>query len=164
MPAPLPAPPFRRLGLILALAVIPACSSSSGISDPDPPEDTGEPLGELVGTWEATSMVLTARTDPSVSVDLIQDEDVNGSFTLVIRSDRTYRATLTVIEEPAPPETGTVTRSGNTLTFEPDGGPPDDVIWSLSDGILVLDGESTFDFNGDGTDDEALLHLELERA
>lgn len=164
MPALLPkARRPRLLALALTLAAIPACSSS-GPADSGPPEEPSEPLGELVGTWEATSMVLTARSDPDVSLDLVQDPGVNGRFTLVIRSDGSYRATLTAFGQESPPETGTVTRSGDSLRFDPDGGPEDAVAWSLSDGVLVLDGESTFDFNDDGTDEEARLHVELVRA
>lgn len=158
MAALIPSRHFRRLILILVVAAVPACSSSSGVTNGD--DDTTEPLGELVGTWKATSMVLTARSDPSVSVDVVQNEDVNGTFTMVFRSSGRYTAVLTAFGE-RDEENGTVTRSGNTLRFQPDGGVSDTVTWSLSDGVLTLDGRTTFDFNRDGTDEEATLHLEM---
>jgi len=165
MSAPLPALRLPRLAvLVLALAAIPACSSSSsGVTDTDPPDDDSEPLGELVGTWEATSMVLTAVDNPEVSEDLVQNEEIGGSFTMVLRSTGHYQATLTAFNS-TEVETGTVSRSGNTLTFTPDGGFPDAVEWSLSDGVLTLDGDTTFDFGQDDLIEEATLHIELERA
>lgn len=163
MAAPFPPRRLRRLALLLALTAIPACSSSSGVTDTDPPDDDSEPLGELVGTWEATSMVLTAVDNPDVSADLIQDEQIGGSFTLVLRSTGHYEATLTAFGE-TDVETGTVTRSENFLTFTAEGGFPDAVEWSLSGGVLTLDGDTTFDFGRDDIIEEATLHIELERA
>ncbi len=159
MPAPFLSRHLGRLILIVVVAAAPACSSSSGVTNGD--DETTEPLGELVGTWKATSMVLTARSDPSVSVDIVQNEDVNGTFTMVFRSSGRYTAVLSVFAQEPEREEGTVTRSGNTLRFQPDGGVSDTVTWSLSDGVLTLDGESTFDFNQDGTEEEATLHLEM---
>lgn len=159
MPVQNVSPPLRRfpfwLLVFLVVSHLASCSSS-GSTGPEIP-------GELVGEWEATSMVLTSVEDPETSVDIVQNEEVSGSFVLLIRDDATYEATLTVFGVPET-EFGTLESSGSALTFRPQNGSPSKVTWSLSGDQLTMDGETTFDFNRDQQDEEATLHLVLVRS
>lgn len=127
--------------------------------------DTAEPgpIAELAGTWDATSMVVTSKDDPDTGGDIIAMEEYGASFTLTIRSSGRYTAVLTVFEQTRETE-GTVEVSESTITFDPDGDdPPRGGTWSLQNGTLVIDGDTSFDFNRDGIPESADLHLELER-
>ncbi len=153
-------PPRSFLPLLFAaLVVAPLLACSSDATGPEIP-------GELVGRWDATSMVLTSVDDPDISADLVQDERFGGSFELIIRADGSYEATLIVFGTPQG-ELGTLEVSGSTLIFHPDqdaGGTPGRATWSVSGDRLTLDGETTFDFNQDQQDEEATLHIELVRS
>lgn len=139
-----------------ALSLLSACSSGGGS-----PTDPG-PLAPLVGSWTATSMVLTSKNDSTVSADLIQG--YGASFILDVQADGRYSATLSYAGQTAQAEQGTITATGSSLTLDPDGSdPPRDGTWSLEGGTLVIDSETSFDFNFDGTPESAFLHLELQR-
>ena len=148
--------PARTIAVGLLLAVLSACGSDDGATDPGP-------LAELAGTWEATSMVVTSQDDPETGGDITQPP-YGATFVLEIRADGRYTATLTVFDQ-TDREDGELGVSGSTITFDPDGvAPPRDGTWSLEGGILVIDGETSFDFNNNGTPESADLHLELVRS
>lgn len=146
--------------VVVFLAASLAACSSSDTTGPD--GDDGLDLAALAGRWKATSMVLTSKNDPDVSVDVILNEQLSGSFELVIEDDGRYAATLTVFGIPQT-ERGTLELAGDTLTFLPDGGSRSEATWRLEGDTLTLDGESEFDFNQDTVPEEATLHLVLER-
>lgn len=146
-------PPRVASGLASAflLFTLVACSDSTA--------PTG-PLAELAGSWDASRMVVTSKDDPETGGDIIEE---GASFTLEIRSSGRYTAALTFFEQSSEEE-GTLEVSGSTITFNPDSGdPPQDGTWSLDNGTLVIDGDTSFDFNRDGIPESADLHLELER-
>lgn len=149
-----PIPPAPALLSFLLVAGVLTAAGCSSATDPGPP-------ASLVGTWDATRMVLTSRDDPEISPDLIEE---GASFTLVIDDDGRYSASLEFADQSST-ERGTLEVSGSTITFDPDGDdPPRDGSWSLEgDGTLVIEGETSFDFNLDGVPESADLLLELER-
>jgi len=108
-------------------------------------------------------MVLTSKNDESVSFDIIQEERFSASFVLTIQADGRYTATLAVFGRESV-ERGTLSRSGDTLIFDPDGGETSRVEWELTGDQLTIDGETTFDFNRDGEGEPADVHQELVRS
>ena len=137
-------------GLLLVLAV-----GSCG-------EDVVGPkkgLAPLVGAWRAQSLVMTHKAVPGISVDLV---DQGATFTLSILSTGQYSASLAAFGQ-SNTEVGTVTVSGNQVTITPTSpaGPPLVATYRFQGDLLILDGDSEFDFNLDGTPEEAFAHIEL---
>jgi len=106
-------------------------------------------------------MVLTSTANPTISLDLIEE---GATFTLSILSTGQYSAVLSILGQ-SNTEVGKVEVSGNTISITPTSpsGPPLVATFSFVGEILVLDGSSEFDFNMDGTPEEALAHIELYR-
>lgn len=144
----------RRLvpGAVLLLAVIfaAACSKDSVTADPA--------VAPFVGDWAADSLVLTSVADPQTSLDLIA---LGAQFTLNVQPSGQYTAIL-IYGGQAPTEFGKLEVSGQTLTLRPNGsGSPTAGTYSFNGNHLIVDGETQFDFNLDGTNEPALEHLDL---
>lgn len=110
-------------------------------------------------------MVVTSVDDPAVSVDIVQNEEVAGTFVMIVRADGSYEGTLSIEGFPSRTEIGTIEVASETLLIlRPSGDTPTDVEWSLTGDRLTLDWSSTYDFNRDQIwEEEATLHLELVR-
>lgn len=143
------APLLSSLLLLFALG----CSE-----DPTGPKE----LEPFVGVWDANELVMTNQANPSVEVDLIQE---GASFTLSVLANGQYAATLTFLGQ-GTSEMGTIKVSGSQITITPTQpeGPPLVATWSFLGENLVLDGESEFDFNLDGTPEASFSHIVLEPA
>jgi hypothetical protein len=104
-------------------------------------------------------MVLTNQASPDTSVDLIQE---GASFTLSILATGEYSAALSLLGQ-THTELGTIEVSGSQITITPTTppGPSTSGTWSLTGGIVYIDGTTEFDFNLDGTDEPADIHIEL---
>jgi len=146
----------RRVSLVLATALL-LLPILGGCSD----DGTGpkKELGPLVGTWRAQALLMTNKSNPAISVDLVEQ---GATFTLSILSTGQYSASLAAFGQ-SNTEVGTVTVSGNQVTITPTSpaGPALVAIFSFQGEILVLDGDSEFDFNLDGNPEGALIHMEL---
>ena len=133
--------------------------SGGGCSDdPAGPKE----LEPLVGVWEASELVMTNQANPSVVVNLIEQ---GATFFLSVLANGQYSASLTFLGQ-ATSEMGTIQVSGNNVTITPTQpeGPPLVATWSFVGENLVLDGESAFDFNLDGTPEASFAHIVLEPA
>jgi len=121
----------------------------------------GKELEPLVGMWRAQDMVLTNAANPTISVDLVEE---GATFTLSILSTGQYSAVLSMLGQ-SNTEVGKVKVSGNNITITPTSpsGPPLVATFEFVGEVLVLDGSSEFDFNMDGTPEEALAHIALFR-
>ena len=144
--------------LVATAALLPllGCSDGAGV-EIDP---AVEPL---VGTWEGTAVVLTNQADTTVSLDLIEE---GGTFSLVVQPSGRYTAILTIFGQPGT-ETGQLSVSGNVVTLDPEipaDAPTTSGIFELQgEDVLIVDGETEFDFNLDGTDEPADVHMEFAR-
>jgi hypothetical protein len=145
--------PVPFLFLLLCLLFSVSCSDSG--------TGAGKDLAPLVGTWRAQALVISNKANPSQSFNLIQE---GGEFTLSILGSGQYVATLVVFGQPAV-EMGTMRASGNSFTITPTShdGPPTSGTWRFEGEILILDGDTEFDFNQDGTRQAASAHFELFR-
>ncbi len=140
---------FTVATLVLLLAL--ACGDSTGIS----PE-------QLAGTWTATEYVFTNQANSSQSVDWIP---LGASFTLTIRADSTFTATLGELDGTVDTNTGTVSVVDNVFTIARSGqGSPTPFIAVRDGDVLTLTTtDEDFDFDGDGTDEPASLRIVLRR-
>ena len=150
----------KRFDLIALVAVL-LISSCGGTTAP-PPET-------LVGTWSATSVELVSVANPAVRVDLVAD--LNATVTLVLAADNDFTLTVTYEgEEPGGPwgtnseETGTWS-STDILTLQTS--PTSEWQFEIElngDALTLTEADTSFDFGGDGTLEDAKLSLNLTRA
>ena len=135
--------------------------SLTGCGDPAP---TGPaPLIEpFVGDWTATAFVLTSSVSDQVSIDLIQ---LGGTFDLNIQPSGSYTAIL-IYAGLGQTEMGTISATANTVTLNrefPSRENEASAYQFVGDTVLILDGDTEFDFDFDGLEDPALAHFELLR-
>lgn len=151
--------PPRRWAVIPAHLLLLLLISSTGCSDNGTGPSDKE-LEPLVGKWRARALVLTNSANPDISVDLVESGAV---FTISILANGQYSATLAAFGQ-SNTEIGTVEVRGNQVTITPTSpaGPPLVANFSFQGRTLVLDGTSSYDFNQDGTPEEAQAHIELD--
>jgi hypothetical protein len=147
---------LKSTSVLLLFLVIGAFLS---VSCSDSSTDSGKELAPLVGTWRAQELVLTNKANPAQSFDLIQE---GGEFHLSVLASGQYMATLRVFGQPAV-EMGNISVSGNRFTITPTShdGAPTTGTWRFQGEVLILDGDTQFDFNQDGTAQLATAHFEL---
>lgn len=150
-------PLFRSASAIPGSLLLLVALSLSGCSD-----DGSAPKKELapfVGKWRASVMILTNTANPSVSVDLVQE---GATFTLSVLSTGEYSAALTAFGQ-TNTEVGTIKVSGSRVTITPTSPPGPSLVaeFEFFGNTLVLDGDTFFDFNLDGTPEPAQAHIEL---
>ena len=93
-----------RTLLGVALVTLGACGSDA----------TGVVIDDLVGTWSATSFVITSVADPSISGDALQG---GISLTLDIMADGSFVSTISQQGQQDEVATGTIDLNGNKITL-----------------------------------------------
>jgi hypothetical protein len=137
--------------LLLAAVLAAACSNKGVTADPA--------VAPFVGDWAADSLVLTSEADPQIAPDLIA---LGATFTLNVQPSGQYTAIL-LYSGQSQTEIGKVEVSGQTVTLRRTY-PSASITagtYSFNGDHLVIDGETQFDFNLDGTLEPALLLLDL---
>jgi len=146
---------LRAVAVGLWLAAT-GCSGSDGVQ-PDPS------VAPFVGDWLATSMVLTSAANPDVHPDLIA---FGATFSVNVQPSGQYTAILLYAGQ-ARTEIGQLAVSAGSVTLRPSypsGAQPATSSYSFSDADhFVLDGDTEFDFNLDGTPEAATAHMEFAR-
>ena len=147
----------RRCVGVIVLAVV---LSSCGDDEPFAPDAS---LAAFVGDWRATSLVLASPAAPYISVDLI---DIGSSFVLNIQPSGHYTAIM-VFASQGQTEIGQISLSGasTVILAREFPTPRQDISTFVFEGPdhLILDGDTEFDFNLDGTLEPALSHFDLRR-
>lgn len=154
---------WKRFDLVTLVAVL--LASSCGGSDAVTPPET------LVGAWNANSVELVSMTDSTVQVDVVGD--LGATVTLVLAADNNFTLTVTYTgQEPgdSPPwgtssvVTGTWSVT-DVLTLQTS--PTSEWQFEIDlngDSLILTEADTSFDFNADGTPDDADLSLDLTRA
>ena len=135
-----------RLLVVTGIAVIGAIGCGS---DPTEPEFNPD---FMVGDWLADSLVMTSLANPEVVRDLTAEGAV---FTLSVQPSGRYTAILTGFGQSSS-ESGRLTVDGAYVVLMPEtpAGPESRALWERVGDSVILEGESKFDFNEDGTTDE----------
>jgi len=146
----------RLLALLLPFALACGGGDGTGIDDPDEPS----PAGFLVGSWIAEELVVTNSANPDQSIDLIAEFD--AIFTLDVEDSGRYTAILTGFGQSSS-ESGTLTVAGDILTMRATFPEQMTTVGTVRQegGSVVLEANTTFDFNLDGTPEEAELFAVL---
>ena len=141
------------MALLLMLFLLGCGDDATG---PDPQ------LTPFVGDWSATELVLTSVANPDVASDLIE---LGANFKLNVQPSGQYTAILIVAMQTST-EIGRVTISGNTLTLSRNFPTPSTTtgVYQFFGSDFVLDGETEFDFNLDGTAEAARVHFRFSPA
>lgn len=134
---------MRMIGkLVLAGAIGGLAGGCSG-------DSTGTSLPELVGTWHATTAVVTSVANPATSANLIA---LGASLQIVFRADLSYTTTTSLPGNGAEVSTGSYVETATQLVLHGDPGSGGEVTsfsLSLSGGSLLLTGGAlNFDFGG----------------
>ena len=138
-------------------------TSSCGRSDTTPPET-------LVGAWNATSVELVSMADPAVYVDSVAD--LGASVMLVLEADNNFTLTVTHTgDEPGdswPWGTNSVVTgtwsATDILTLQT--APTSEWQFEIhlnGDSLSLTEADTSFDFSGDDTPEDADLSLDLTR-
>jgi len=144
------------LWLIVPMVLV-GCDEDDLLGTPDPA------LDPMVGAWNATEFRVSPAAAPALGFDVIAQ---GGTFAMEIEPSGRYAAVLG-FEGLVSTELGVVTVDGNQLIQTPQSPPGDPVTidWSMpGPDRLILDGESEFDFDQNGTPDPAIVHIDLTRA
>lgn len=151
---------FGRVGAWSVVALLTLFLGSCGGSDVTGP-GLNPSLVPFVGDWRATSMVLTSKANPDVHPDLIQE---GAQFDLNVQPSGQYTAILTY-QAQASTEIGFVSVSGNVVTLERSFPSPQTstATYTLQGNVLTLEGDTEFDFNLDGTPEEARSRIVLSK-
>ena len=136
----------------LALILMSACTD--GLVDVN--------VDEIVGTWNATSMVFTSDADSEVSVDLIAE---GATLSVVLSAEGTYSL---LIQEPGfepEDEGGTYSVDGAILTLDPNEFEEDDSFETVLNGnsLTLTSSDDEFDFNDDEIEEAASLEVRMSR-
>ena len=113
----------------------------------------------MVGDWVAESLAMTSVANPDVTTDLVV---LGAVFTLSVQPSGRYTAILEGGGQFSS-EIGKLTVDGAhvVLTPESPAGPESRALWERVGESVILEGDSEFDFNTDGTAEAATLRQVL---
>ncbi len=125
-------------------------------SDPTEPEFNPD---FMVGNWLAESLAMTSVANPDLTVEL---DTLGAVFTLSVQPSGRYTAILEGFGQSSS-ESGRLTVEGAYVVFMPESppGPESQALWERVGESVILEGESKFDFNLDGTSETAMLRQVL---
>ncbi len=144
---------LKRLLVVIGLVVIGAIGCGNDSTGPDLNPSF------MVGDWLADSVVVTAVADPAVVVDLTA---LGLVFTLSVQPSGRYTSISSGFGLPGS-EIGDLTVDGIHVVFMPRSPPGEDsrAVWELVGDSVILESESEFDFDLDGTTEAATLRRVL---
>lgn len=160
---------WRRLMMMALVPVI----AVTGCSDDDDPVGVNDddPLEAFVGSWSATSFVYTSVDNPDISIPVL--EVVEGSSVgVTVTGDGSFVASLNLGEQTGGETVdipGTIEHEGEgriTVTFaENPFFTALDVTYEFEGpDILAWEAPTTFDFNQDGEETDAILSVVFVRS
>ncbi len=141
---------FAILGLTLALM------TSSCSSNPSSPDDANA-LKALAGTWKATEVIYTSKADSTVSENIL--ETMGFEYTMTIKADGSYTVTTKF--------QGQTFNFSGTFNEEEDGGigsdEPNTTVTVSGNTLTMIDTDTSWDFDKDGTEEPAILKMVFVR-
>jgi hypothetical protein len=135
----------RRIGTPLGLAAAVACGDSTGVQPAD-----------LAGTWNVTLLEF-AEVGGTLIVDLI--DDLGATASVVIESNGSFQFTVSVGGD-TDSDSGTLIVSGSDITMDFNGDAAIGTISRNGDTVTIeLDNGLSFDFDDDGTEEDATARI-----
>lgn len=126
-----------------------ACADSTGVTPSD-----------LEGTWTAQSVLFTNMVSSSETFDLIAN---GGSYAITLMPDGEFTSSFT-FEQESESLSGTYSVSGSQITISESGqGSPETFSITRDGNTMVLSGIDSWDFDEDGTEEDATLVVTLTR-
>ncbi len=124
-------------------------------------DSTGPQLNPdfMVGEWIAESMVVTSKANPEIAPDITE---FGATFTLSVQPSGRYLAILSGYGQSSS-ESGVLTVEGQYVIFMRQLPSPEEsrALWERAGSSVILEGDTNFDFNLDGTMEEATLRTEI---
>ena len=148
-----------RLLTIWGVSTLGAMACGADPVDPEEPDDPEYNPGFMVGDWLADSLVMTSVANSEVVEYLVARGAV---FTLSVQPSGRYTAILEGFGQSSS-ESGRLTVDGIYVILYPEIplGSPSQALWERVGDSVILEGESEFDFNVDGTAEPATLRQVL---
>jgi hypothetical protein len=145
-----------RVGrMIVVAALLSACGDAAIAADPH--------LAPFVGDWAASELVVASPMAPDATLELI---GLGATFTINIQPSGLYTAVL-VFAGQGQTEIGQVSVSGgSTVILNREFPTPSREISTfafVNADCFILEGDTEFDFNLDGTPEPALVRFVLDR-
>lgn len=144
----------------LSAAFLSSCGSDEGPSL----TGTNTSISDIAGNWEATSAFFSfAGTGPVVETDVVAD---GGSVSLSIQNNGRFTLIVNVPGRATETTTGQLGFDEDLLTVSYDEDPGEFEYFSIQNttNTLSISGPAEFDFDGDGTDEAAIVALDFVRA
>lgn len=125
-------------------------------------DGTGPGPETFAGNWTATRLEFVSTVNPAQRIEVIA---LGATFSLLLRSNGTWDATLTFPGEPDEDLSGTWTSTVDVFTMVETGGSNTmQFDYLLAGNTLTLTGaDGEFDLNDDGVDDPVLINITLTR-
>ena len=144
-----------RLSALMLAFVASGCGGDDDSTGPQVNPDF------MVGEWIAESMVVTSKANPEVAPDITQPPS-NATFTLSVQPSGRYLAILAGYGQSSS-ESGVLTVEGQYVIFMRQLPSPEEsrARWERADSSVILEGDTDFDFNLDGTTEPATLRTEI---
>ncbi len=141
--------------MIVVAALLSACGDAAIEADPG--------LAPFVGDWVATELIVASPVAPDATLELI---GLGSTFTINIQPSGLYTAIL-VFAGQGQTEIGQVSVSGgSTVILDREFPTPSREISTFGfehADCFILEGNTEFDFNLDGTPEPALVRFVLDR-
>jgi len=154
----------RRALLIAGLVVLAAFSACDSGEDEFSLEGDGISINDIAGNWTATRAFFSrAATGPALAVEIVA---LGGTATLMIQTNGRFTFTTTLPGEAPLVTTGQLGFDEDLLVVIYDDEPDDFEYFGIqsSPTTLSIQGLAGYDFDNDGTEEEARLELDLVRS
>ena len=155
----------RRALFIAGLAfLITFTACDSGEDDDFSLEGDGISMSDIAGTWTATRAFFSRAADgPAVEVEIVGQ---GGTATLVIQTNGRFTFTTTLPGEAPDVTTGQLGFDEDLLVVMYDDEPDDFSFFGIqfSGNNLSINGQGTYDFDDDGSEEAAVIELDLVRS
>ncbi len=146
----------RIVPIVVAFVAV-SCGGSGGSGSPTAPSSP-----TLAGTWKATRAEFVSAGNSNLRVEVVAK---GTTMVLTLDAGGSYTQKITDAGQAGQTTTGTWAASSDVLTLKPTGMSFQiQFDMALSGNNLTLNGgHVTFDVNGDGSEEEALLYMTLAR-
>ena len=145
--------PLFSLMAVMLLCSIPflGCDKSTEPTDND---DNSTPTQSLIGTWDLVSVMLGALEIPAADVPI--------EMSMVVRSDLTFEATITM-DDSTDTLSGTYTKTGTHVTMTYSDGSSQTSAYHFEGEYLFIEAVIPWDLDDDGVPEDVQVTLKYRK-